>query len=303
MNPERVIPGQVVSADDDNDAPPQPQETFLHKVASGPLGPVGSGPAGQRAWTDESDATNADDDTEVITAAGAADTRDAEADTTYANADTRDADTAYTHADASDVTTAAADTAGTGPVVMGTVETDTYDTEETDAEVTVVDTTIVDVDEADAAEAGVPAGTGGTRGTGKTRDSRTTVVARDADYGYDADIADEADPAVTETGTDTPPVRVPDGAAPESDEPLLGEAAALVREEWRQVQASFVDDPRASVTAAVGVVADAAARLESLLRERQRSLRGSGDGTGQADTEAMRQLMLTYRGLLTKLIS
>jgi hypothetical protein len=277
MNPERVIPGQVVSADDDNDAPPQPQETFLHKVASGPLGPVGpvgSGPAGQRAWTDESDttnaedddATNADDDTEVITAASAADARDAEADTTYAYADTRAAaaDTTYAYADTSDASIAAASTAATDTTDTDDAQADAYDAEETAAGVTVVDAT--------------------------TADATVFAVA-------------ETDSLVAETGPDTPPVHVPGGTAPESGEPLLGAAAALVREEWRQVQASFVDDPRASVTAAVGVVADAAARLESLLRERQRSLRGSGDGNGQADTEAMRQLMLTYRGLLTKLIS
>jgi hypothetical protein len=263
VNPERVIPGQVVSADDDNDGLPQPQETFLHKVASGPLG---SGPASQRAWTDESDAANAEDDTEVITAASAP---AAEADTTYTDADTSDADTS--DAGAAAASTAAADTAGTGTIVTGAVETDTYDAQADsyDAEETAAEVTVVDATAADA-----------------------TVF----------DVA-ETDPAVAETGTDTPLVRVPDSAAPAPDEPLLGEAAALVREEWRQVQASFVDDPRASVTAAVGVVADAAARLESLLRERQRGLRGSGDGNGQADTETFRQLMLTYRGLLNKLIS
>jgi hypothetical protein len=64
-----------------------------------------------------------------------------------------------------------------------------------------------------------------------------------------------------------------------------------------------VDDPHASVMSAAGVVADAAARLEAMLRERQRSLRSNWDGNGQADTETLRQLMLTYRRLLTKLIS
>jgi hypothetical protein len=284
MRPERVIPGQVVPADDDNSGPVQPQETFLHKVASGTSG---SGPAGQRARTDASDgarrsddSADAEDDTEVIAVASAAEAPDAAAADT-AGEDTADtdapyADTAYSDTAAAstvDASTADADvidaTADTDMASMDT-DMDTTDAEAMDADATVTDATVtdaavVDVAEADAVEAGVP--------------------------------------AVAETRTDAPPARVPDGTAPNSSEPLLGEATALVREEWRQVQASFVDDPRASVTAAAGVVADAAARLESLLRERQRSLRGSWDGNGQADTETLRQLMLMYRKLLTKLIS
>ena len=52
MSPDRVIPGQVVQTDDDdNDGQDRPQETFLHKVASGPLGPVGATMAGRHART------------------------------------------------------------------------------------------------------------------------------------------------------------------------------------------------------------------------------------------------------------
>ena len=294
MNPERVIPGQVVSADDDNDAQPRAQETFLHKVASGPRGPVGSGPAGQRAWTDASDPANAEDDTEVIPTASAAEARDA--------------------ADASDASTAAPSTAAADPAGMGTIVTGTVDPDPAHA-----DPAHPDPDDAYATGAGTSAGTGTGTGTGSSDAYTGGTEVTDADApaadatvvdvtAADATVVDLAEADAAQAGVpagtgDTPSVPVPDGAVPDSGEPLLGAAAALVREEWRQVQASFVDDPRASVTAAAGVVADAAARLESLLRERQRSLRGSWDGNGQADTEALRQLMLMYRKLLTKLIS
>jgi hypothetical protein len=109
---------------------------------------------------------------------------------------------------------------------------------------------------------------------------------------------------VTETRTSTPAAaQAPGGQRANGDEPLLGEDAGRIREEWRQVQGSFVDDPLASLTSAAGVVADATARLESVLRERQRTLRDTWEGNGQADTETLRQLMLVYRRLLNKLIS
>jgi hypothetical protein len=89
--------------------------------------------------------------------------------------------------------------------------------------------------------------------------------------------------------------------AVDADESLLGDTAVF-RDQWRRVQADFVDDPRSSVTEAAGVVADAASRLEAALRDRQQSLRSSWDGNGQADTETMRQALLMYRRLLDKLI-
>ena len=251
MNPEQVILGQIIPADSDDSEPAEPQETFLHKVASAPFSPSGSGMADRNVSTTALDDGavydgTVDDDTEVISATGFAEAgSSAEAD---------------------------------GPEACPPAppaETDAYTA---DADMSMADEAAVDeaaVDKADAAEAD----------------------AAEAD----AAVADST--GIADTVTDTPAVRTPSGQAPDSDEPLLGEVAGRIREEWRQVQASFVDDPRTSLAAAAGVVADAAARLESLLRERQRSLRGSWDGNGQGDTETLRQLMLVYRRLLTKLIS
>lgn len=115
-----------------------------------------------------------------------------------------------------------------------------------------------------------------------------------------SDIADTK-PDVPVTADPVAAGLVPATAGPGADEPLLGGMAERIREEWRQAQVSFVDDPHASVAMAAGLVADAAARLESVLRERQRAPRGGQDG--KDDTEALRQLMLKYRRVLDKLVS
>jgi hypothetical protein len=87
-----------------------------------------------------------------------------------------------------------------------------------------------------------------------------------------------------------------------SEDSLLGDSGALLAQ-WKQAQAGFVEDPRASVNEAAGVVADAASMLEAAIRERQENLRGEWDGDGKADTETLRQAMLVYRRLLDKLVS
>ena len=314
MNPDRVIPGQVVQADDlsdDSNGQARPQETFLHKVASGPLGPVGASMSGRHARTglrdedDEAEVSDSYDDTEVMpamapTASTVSTGYPAEADDMDAAAGDTAAHDLAADDDADDDATAA--TAEADSAVVDVTEVDA-----TEAGVPVVATRTETVDETYTTdETDIPGATGipvGTDTTGADADA-TDISAGTATTGVIGTAADEstaADTDVAETRADMFTPQVP--AAPDGDEPLLGEAAGRIREEWRQVQASFVDDPRASVTAAAGVVADTAARLESLLRERQRSLRGSWDGNGQADTETLRQLMLTYRRLLTKLIS
>jgi hypothetical protein len=271
MSPERVIPGQVVPADSADGEPSRPQETFLHKVASGPFGAV------PRTRTDDDGGADAEADTEVFTVSGAATARAADADEVDpAEADLPDAD--LPDADLPDagvrvvdaVVVEAAEPATAEPAAAepATAEPATADADTVDEDATHADATHADTVEADATEA----------------------------TGAGADMAG----AVTQPATDTPAVQTRDGEVSDRDEPLLGEAAGRIREEWRQVQASFVYDPRASVAAAAGVTADVAARLESLLRERQRALRGTD---GRADTETLRQLMLAYRKLLTKLIS
>ncbi|HEY1623333.1 MAG TPA: hypothetical protein VGG16_05995 [Streptosporangiaceae bacterium] len=327
MSPDRVVPGQVVSEDSD-DVSPQPQETFLHKVASGPLGPVGANTAGRHARTGE--AGLADGNGVNGSAEAATDDDDTAADDT-ANADTAYRNPAYDDAADDDTEVIAESGVAVAPgdaAYAGDTETasdaepgnearadystdvDDADTDEApaideppmvdEAEAPVVEAPVVDEAEADASDAGIPASATTDTDVTDVPDVPEVTPATD-DVGAVNGTGVMSGSDVADTRTDVPVVRAAAGQA--ADEPLLGEAAGGIREEWRQVQASFVDDPQASVTAAAAVVADAAARLEALLRERQRGLRASWDGNGQADTETLRQAMLTYRRLLTKLIS
>jgi hypothetical protein len=90
------------------------------------------------------------------------------------------------------------------------------------------------------------------------------------------------------------------GDAPADDGHLLADGTGI-REQWMRVQAGFVDDPSAAVSAAADVVSDIAARLESALRDRQQSMRERWDGNGRNDTEALRITMQQYRQLLERL--
>ena len=85
-----------------------------------------------------------------------------------------------------------------------------------------------------------------------------------------------------------------------ADMSLIGDGAAI-REQWMRVQASFVDSPRAAVTAAAGVITDAVAQVETAVRQRQQALRDRWDGDGHTDTEALRVTMQQYRQLLERL--
>jgi hypothetical protein len=266
MSPERVIPGQVVpvdSADDADDADGAPGRPQETFLHKVASVPFSAGP---RTRTGDDGSASAEADTEVFTMSGAVKAEAADADEVDA------------------------------------AEVDQPDAEPADADVSVVDAVVV--------EAGEP-------GPADADSAQADAADADAAQAGAAD-ADAADAGVADDGpratTDMPTAQAGDGRVPDRDEPLLGEAAGRIREEWRQVQASFVDDPRASTAAAAGLAADAAARLESLLRERQRALlsargrptagqQSARAGDGRADTETLRQLMLAYRKLLTKLIS
>jgi hypothetical protein len=100
-------------------------------------------------------------------------------------------------------------------------------------------------------------------------------------------------------------------AAINDDAPLLGDAVGL-RASWQQAQAGFVDDPRAAVADAAELVEHTAQTLIGSLQQRQRQLRtqwdnnGSGQATGATrgdspDTEQLRHLMQSYRGLFNQL--
>jgi hypothetical protein len=80
-----------------------------------------------------------------------------------------------------------------------------------------------------------------------------------------------------------------------------------MRASWQQVQAAFVDDPKAAVSDAADLIDVAVQALVEALRQRQRQLRdisGGGTATGVSDvpdTEQLRLVMQRYRSLFNQL--
>jgi hypothetical protein len=82
---------------------------------------------------------------------------------------------------------------------------------------------------------------------------------------------------------------------------LITDSADL-RAQWHQIQYTFVDDPRGSVTQAADAITQVATRLEAAITERQRGLRARWDTTGAVDTETLRETLRMYRSFLDQLL-
>jgi hypothetical protein len=145
---------------------------------------------------------------------------------------------------------------------------------------------------------------------------------------YDADEPGDPDPAASTVPASTLPASTPPAstapastlpastlpastlpassgvpAASEPRESLFGDTSTLM-EHWRQAAVEFVDDPRASVSHAAEVAAEAVTRLEAALREQRAAWDGNANRNGNGpDTEALRQAMLGYRRFLDRLLS
>jgi hypothetical protein len=74
-----------------------------------------------------------------------------------------------------------------------------------------------------------------------------------------------------------------------------------MHEQWAAIQSTFVDDPRASVSAAAEFVTETIAAMVASAQERERALRGEWDRDG-VDTEGLRNALRSYRGLLEGLV-
>lgn len=70
--------------------------------------------------------------------------------------------------------------------------------------------------------------------------------------------------------------------------------------QWPDIQATFVDDPRASVERAADLVDDCVQALVASVTERQQALRSDWQGTG-TDTEELRTALQRYRTFWSRL--
>jgi hypothetical protein len=91
------------------------------------------------------------------------------------------------------------------------------------------------------------------------------------------------------------------GAEPESipESPAVS-AAATMSTRWHEIQAMFVDNPRASAEMAAGLVDDSVKALAAFVKEQQDSLLAAWHGE-DAGTEELRTAVQHYRAFGTRL--
>jgi hypothetical protein len=110
--------------------------------------------------------------------------------------------------------------------------------------------------------------------------------------------------AVTDSTEGSQPTADEVGGGGEPNTQLLeGDELHGVIERWREIQAQFVDEPRAAVREADALVADLMQRLARMFageRAQLESRLASGDG---ASTEDLRQGLQRYRSFFERLLA
>ena len=88
------------------------------------------------------------------------------------------------------------------------------------------------------------------------------------------------------------------------DTPLLAsDVVGQLRNQWTDIQAGFVDEPRRAVERADGLVADAIKRLAETFANERAQLEGQWDRGGDVSTEDLRQALQRYRSFFSRLLS
>jgi hypothetical protein len=83
---------------------------------------------------------------------------------------------------------------------------------------------------------------------------------------------------------------------------LPEERMSILRKEWEDVQASFVDDPRSAVNKANHLVDQLVDELTTTFTNERTSLEGQWSG-GNVDTEALRVALQRYREFFNRLLA
>jgi len=96
----------------------------------------------------------------------------------------------------------------------------------------------------------------------------------------------------------------PADASASRDTPLLAaDVVSQLRNQWTDIQAGFVDEPRRAVERADGLVADAIKRLAETFSKERAQLEGQWDRGGDVSTEDLRQALQRYRSFFSRLLS
>ncbi|NUP24648.1 MAG: hypothetical protein HOZ81_53075 [Streptomyces sp.] len=112
------------------------------------------------------------------------------------------------------------------------------------------------------------------------------------------DTAADPDPAHADVHSD----EMPSHAAPQ-EVALFDQDPAQVQARWRDLQASFVDDPGEAVQRADGLVGEVVESLTSSITNRTHALRERWKDVDSPDTEDLRQAFRDYRNVLERLLA
>ena len=97
---------------------------------------------------------------------------------------------------------------------------------------------------------------------------------------------------------------VSDQSVDDTREPLLPQdQAERYRNEWQQIQAGFVDEPRKSVEEADRLVADLMQRLAAVFSDERERLEKQWDSGDDVSTEDLRVGLTRYRSFFDRLLS
>ncbi|MEU7744315.1 hypothetical protein [Nonomuraea sp. NPDC049158] len=125
------------------------------------------------------------------------------------------------------------------------------------------------------------------------------VPALEHDSADDAPPTTPSDKLVFDLSAQPPPA-LPTSPAPAAS--LLDSDPAGVHDRWRDLQTSFVDDPRDAVQRADSLLDEVMASVHQALESRIRELQDLWKNSGHNDTEQLRMALRSYRDTLHRLL-
>jgi len=128
----------------------------------------------------------------------------------------------------------------------------------------------------------------------KADGAKDKPVAKDGRYGV-------SDSEVKKSPENKDAKRAPQNQAPVAARTRLFEDQDVTRfrEQWRELQAGFVDEPRGAVREADTLVSQMMDSLTAQLAEQKRALQGESDAV---DTEQLRVALQRYRSLFDQML-
>lgn len=116
----------------------------------------------------------------------------------------------------------------------------------------------------------------------------------------DASASDSADRAVPD-GHEPESVPATDDAQPDDASPAAQSPALTTDDRWHAVLVGFVDDPHGSVETAKALIDEDIAAHIALLVRRREAMHAAWQSDEEADTEALRVALVSYRDLRMRL--